>query len=113
MSTKPLRDGLITLLAEQNVTFKMIAAAAELIAADATFNLWFARVAKVQKGMSQESVLTLLDEYERICQACVKACERTTTLGAAEREAPLVHTFRQGLEELRGLMGHIDISAIP
>jgi hypothetical protein len=62
-----MRIGLIPILNDESVGLPAIAAAADIIAADARFNLWLARGGKNQDG---NRMLELMARYEDIFQTC-------------------------------------------
>jgi hypothetical protein len=65
--SQELRIMLLEVLQDKTVHWAAIAAAADIIAADARFNLWLAQGGKDQGG---NRVLELLDRYEETIQAC-------------------------------------------
>ena len=54
---------LVALIQERNISLKTIAVCADVVAADARFNLWVGTVAKEQ--VSVERMMDLVEFYER------------------------------------------------
>ena len=70
--SQELRIILLEVLQDKVVHWAAIAAAADIIAADARFNLWLAQGGKDQGG---NRMLELLDRYEEAIQACQSAIQ--------------------------------------
>jgi hypothetical protein len=112
MSTTSLFDVVTATMIEEKASLRIVAAAADLIAADAAFNLWFGRVVKADEGRSDESVLAILEEYERLCEACINACTSARKASSADREMSLLPVLRQATRNLRGFIGDVSIDEI-
>jgi hypothetical protein len=68
-----MRVSLVEIIGDQTVGLGGIAAAADVIAADARFNLWLAQRGKNQDGNRN---LEVLDRYEDAFQACHSAIRK-------------------------------------
>jgi hypothetical protein len=113
MASVSIHDALLRVLNEPGSSLVMIAVAAELLATDATFSLWFGRVVKGDPNRSDDTVLELLDEYDQIHMSCIEACASVPSMAPSERERVLVPKLRQLTNSLRRRMGDVDPTKIP
>lgn len=113
MTHATVHHALLALLDEERSSLVMVAVAARLLAADATFNLWFSRVAKSDSHRTEDSILQLVEDYARIERSGVEACAVAASMPRAERERLLVPTLRALTIELQDMVGDFDPTATP
>ena len=91
-----IRTCLIALMQQRNVNLAMMAACADVVAADARFNL---RVCTVEKGnASHERFVDLLDAYDRLTEQCLRS---VATFHAQADHVALIRSLESVTSELQ------------
>ena len=70
-TTQDLCTALVKVIESPSAGLLLTALAADVIAADARFNYWFATVGKQKLG--EDSLLRLVDMYDEVATACQRA----------------------------------------
>jgi len=101
MGTKgsSMRSLLLDILADRQTDLVLSALAGDLVAADARFNLWFSETAKGR--LSEERLLTILEEYENIIGACYSAWGEVRKEPQSGLRSRLHEIIRDSAEKLR------------
>jgi hypothetical protein len=96
---KSLGSTLIQLLSGRSLGLELTALTADVIAADARFNLWLAMEGK--RRLERDALLQVIDMYEDLS---IKSCEEVESLLRTQDSSSIEATLLEALATLEGAM---------